>query len=172
MAAPSTQQEIRHQPQCTSSARVRSVIWIQGGLGGGGVCQHRRFNSGEEYLDFPIEGNSIKNDGLNRLITVVTALTYPYTKNSPLFHRCYSEGDAAARARCVVGVTKPLALQATRSDRNAQLRPVPGVWGVEGVCQHQRFLNSIASQPLIMCFNYPISDCSTLLIMQFVIVLH
>ena len=37
--------------------------------------------SGGEYLDFPIEGNSIKNDGLNRLITVVTALTYPYTKN-------------------------------------------------------------------------------------------
>ena len=30
--------------------------------------------SGGEYLDFPIEGNSIKNDGLNRLITVVTAL--------------------------------------------------------------------------------------------------
>ena len=36
--------------------------------------------SGGEYLDFPIEGNSIKNDGLNRLITVVTALTYPYKK--------------------------------------------------------------------------------------------
>ena len=92
-------------------------------------CQHRRFLGGG-YLDFPIEGNSIKNDGLNRLITVVTALTYPYKKKSPLFHRCYSEGDAAARARCVVGVTKPLALQTTRSDRNAQL---------QGVCQLQRF---------------------------------
>ena len=54
----------------------------------------------------------------------------------------------AARARCVGG----------------------GVGG--GVCQHQRFQNSIASQPLIIYFNYPISDCSTLLIMQFVIVLH
>ena len=84
--------------------------------------------SGGEYLDIPIEGNSIKNDGLNRLITVVTALTYPYKKTSPLFHMCYSEGDAAARARCVVGVTKLFALQTTRSDRNAQLRPVPGVW--------------------------------------------
>ena len=73
--------------------------------------------SGGEYLDFPIEGNSIKNDGL---------------KKSPLFHRCYSEGDAAARVRCVVGVTKPLALQTTRSDRNAQLRPVPGVWWGRG----------------------------------------
>ena len=55
------------------------------------------------------------------------------------------------------------------------LRPVPGVWwggGVEGVCQHQRFRNSIASQPLIIYFNYPISDCSTLLIMLFVIALH
>ena len=41
--------------------------------------------SGEDYLDFPIEGNSIKNDGLNRLITVVTALTYPYTKNRHCF---------------------------------------------------------------------------------------
>ena len=59
-----------------------------------------------------------------------TALTYPYKKNSPLFHRCYSEDDAAARARCVVGVTKPLALQTTRSNHNAQLRPVPGVWWV------------------------------------------
>ena len=38
----------------------------------------------------------------------------------------------AARARCVVGVTKPLALQTTISDRNAQLRPVPGVWGGGG----------------------------------------
>ena len=54
----------------------------------------------------------------------------------------------AARARCVVG------------------------GGVEGVCQHQRFQNSIASQPLIINFNYPISDCSILLIMLFVIVLH
>ena len=53
----------------------------------------------------------------------------------------------AARARCVVG-------------------------GWRGVCQHQRFLNSIASQPLIIYFNYPIYDCSTLLIMLFVIVLH
>ena len=44
--------------------------------------------------------------------------------------------------------------------------------GVEGVCQHQRFQNSIASQPLIIYLNYPISDCSTLLIMLFVIVLH
>ena len=132
--------------------------------------------SGGEYLHFPVEVNSINNDGLNRLITVVTALTYPYKKNSPLFHRCYSEDDAAARARCVVGVTKPLALQTTRSNHNAQLRPVPGVWwvgaGVEGVCQHQRFQNSIASQPLIIYFNYPISDGSTLLIMLFVIVLH
>ena len=44
--------------------------------------------------------------------------------------------------------------------------------GVEGVCQHQRFQNSIASQPLLIYFNYPISDGSTLLIMLFVIVLH
>ena len=65
--------------------------------------------SGEEYLDFPFEGNSIKNDGLNRLITVVTALTYPYKKN----HHCFTGsiprvtrlpcqvcrgGDEAARA--------------------------------------------------------------------------
>ena len=35
VAAPTTQQETRRQPQCTSSARVRSVMWIQGGLGGG-----------------------------------------------------------------------------------------------------------------------------------------
>ena len=47
-----------------------------------------------------------------------------------------------------------------------------GGGGVEGVCQHQRFLNSITSQPLIIHFNYPISDCSTILIMLFVIVLH
>ena len=144
---------------------------IQGGLGGPSASTL----SVGEYLDFPIEGNSIKNDRLNRLITVVTALTYPYKTKSPLFHRCYSEGDAAARARCVVGVTKPLALQTTRSDRNAPLRPVLGVCvggGVEGVCQHQRFQNSIASQPLIIFFNYPISDCSTLLFMLFVIVLH
>ena len=43
---------------------------------GGGVSA--LMLSGGEYLDFPVEGNSIKNDGLNRLITVVTALTYPY----------------------------------------------------------------------------------------------
>ena len=49
-------------------------------------------------------------------------------EGEPLFHRCYSEGDAATCARCVVGVMKPLALQTTRSDRNAQLWPVPGVW--------------------------------------------
>ena len=54
----------------------------------------------------------------------------------------------AARARCMVG------------------------GGVEGVCQHQCFQNSIASQPLIIYLNYPISDCSTLLIMLFVIVFH
>ena len=42
----------------------------------------------------------------------------------------------AARARCVVG----------------------GGGGWRGVCQHQRFQNSIASQPLIIYFNYPISD--------------
>ena len=94
---------------------------------GGGVSASTL--SDGEYLDFPIEGNSIKNDRLNRLITVVTALTYPYTKKSPVFLRYYSEGDAAARARCVVGVTKPLALQTTRSDRNAQRRPVSGVCG-------------------------------------------
>ena len=44
--------------------------------------------------------------------------------------------------------------------------------GWTGVFQFQRFQNSIASQPLIIYFNYPISDCSTLLIMLFVIVLH
>ena len=65
--------------------------------------------SGEEYLDFPIEGNSIKNDWLNRLITVVTALTYPYTKNRHCFTGAIpmvtrlpvpgvSWGDEAARA--------------------------------------------------------------------------
>ena len=152
---------------CPSQVCDVDTGWI-----GGGVSASTR--SGGEYLDFPIEGNSIKYDGLNRLITVVTALTYPYKTKSPLFHRCYSEGDAAARTRCVVGVTKRLALQTTRYDRNAQLRSVPGVWWgrVEGVRQHQPFQNSIASQPLIIYFNYPISDCSTLLIMQFVIVLH
>ena len=77
VAAPTTQQEIRRQPQCTSSARVRFVMWIQSGLGGGVSAL---MLSGGEYLDFPVEGNSIKNDGLNRLITVVTALTYPYQK--------------------------------------------------------------------------------------------
>ena len=101
-------------------------MWIQGELGVSASTL-----SGGEYLDFPIEGNSIKNGRLNRLITVVTALIYPY-KKSPLFHRCYSEGDAAARARCVMVVTKPLALQTTRSDCSAQLRPVPGVWGWRG----------------------------------------
>ena len=38
-----------------------------------------------EYLDFPIEGNKIKNDGLKRLITVDIALTYPYKKNRHCF---------------------------------------------------------------------------------------
>ena len=33
-----------------------------------GGCQHRRFLWGE-YLDFQIEGNSIKNDWLNRLLS-------------------------------------------------------------------------------------------------------
>ena len=47
-----------------------------------------------------------------------------------------------------------------------------GGGGWRGVCQHQSFQNSIASQPLIIYFNYPMSDCSTLLIMLFVIVLH
>ena len=42
--------------------------------------------SGGEYLDFPVEGNSIKNDGLNRLISVVAALTYQYQKN----RRCFT----------------------------------------------------------------------------------
>ena len=112
-----------------------------------------------------------REGGREGLITVVTALTYPYKKKSPLFHRCYTEGDAAACARCVVGVTKPLALQTTRSGRSCA-RCVVGGGGVEGVCHHQRFQNSIASQPLIIYFNYPISDCSTLLIMLFVIVLH
>ena len=51
--------------------------------GGGGVSASTL--SGGEDLDFPVEGNSIKNDGLNRLITVVTALTYPY-KN----HHCFT----------------------------------------------------------------------------------
>ena len=85
--------------------------------------------SGGEYLDFPIEGNSIKNDGLNRLITVVTAFTYPYKKitivSQVLFggsrgcpcQVCRGGDEAAratdneirpqrttaARARCVVG---------------------------------------------------------------------
>ena len=45
---------------------------------GGGVSASTLSRGG--YLDFPIEGNSIKNDGLNRLITAVTALTYPYKK--------------------------------------------------------------------------------------------
>ena len=56
-------------------------MWIQGGLGGVSASTL----SDEEYLDFPIEGNSIKNDGLNRLITVVTALTYPYKQNRHCF---------------------------------------------------------------------------------------
>ena len=46
------------------------------------------------------------------------------------------------------------------------------VVGVEGICQQRRFQKSIASQPLIIYLNYHISDCSTLLIMLFVIVLH
>ena len=55
-------------------------MWIQGELGVSASTL-----SGGEYLDFPVEGNSIKNDGLNRLITVVTALTYPYKKNRYCF---------------------------------------------------------------------------------------
>ena len=58
-------------------------MWILGGLGGG-VSASTLSGMGE-YLDFPIEGNSIRNDGLNRLITVVTALTYPYKKNRHCF---------------------------------------------------------------------------------------
>ena len=54
-------------------------MWIQGGSG---VSASTLSVGG--YLDFPIEGNSIKNDGLNRRITVVTALTYPY-KNRNCF---------------------------------------------------------------------------------------
>ena len=38
--------------------------------GGGGVCVSASTLSGGEYLDFPVEGNSIKNVGLNRLIYV------------------------------------------------------------------------------------------------------
>ena len=83
---------------------------------------------------------------------------------------CYSEGDAAARARCVVGVTK----RTTAARAMCVVGGGGGMCGggVEGACQHQRFQNGIASQPLIMYLNYPISDCSTLLIMLFVIVLH
>ena len=55
-------------------------MWIQGGLGVSASTL-----SGGKYLDFPIEGNSIKNDRLKRLITVVTALTYPYKKNRHCF---------------------------------------------------------------------------------------
>ena len=73
------------------------------------MCQHRRFLGGGEYLDFPIEGHSIKNDGLNGLITVVAALTYPYKKNRHCFTGAIprvtrlpvpgvSWGDEAARA--------------------------------------------------------------------------
>ena len=58
-------------------------MWIQGDLGGGGGVSIDVFWGG--YLDFPIDGNSIKNDGLNRLITAVTALTYPYKKNRHCF---------------------------------------------------------------------------------------
>ena len=71
-------------------------------------------------------------------------------------------GDEAARA--THNEIRPQRTTAARA------RCVEGEGG--GVCQHQRFQNSIASQPLIIYFNYPISDCSTLLIMQFVIVLH
>ena len=39
--------------------------------------------SGGEYLDFPIERISIKNDGLNRLITVVS-VTFPHFSHSML----------------------------------------------------------------------------------------
>ena len=46
-----------------------------GWIGGGGGCQHRRVLGGG-YLDFPIEGNSIKNDGLSRLITVIYYIMY------------------------------------------------------------------------------------------------
>ena len=69
-------------------------------------------------------------------------------------------GDEAARA--TVNEIRPQRTTAARA------RCV----GVDGVCQHQRFQNSIASQPLKIYFNYPIFDCSTLLIMLFVIVLH
>ena len=73
-------------------------------------------------------------------------------------------GDEAARA-----TDNEIRPQRTTA---ASARCVVGGGGVEGVCRHQRFQNSIASQPLIIYFNYPISDCSTLLIMLFVIVLH
>ena len=33
-------------------------------------------------------------------------------------------------------------------------------------------MEGVASQPIIIYLNYPISDCSTFLIMLFVIVLH
>ena len=56
-------------------------MWIQGGLEGVSASTL----SGGEYLDFPTEGNSIKNYRLNRLITVVSALTYPYKKNRHCF---------------------------------------------------------------------------------------
>ena len=55
-----------------------------------------------------------------------------------------------------------LALDETWPQRRtaARARCTVGIQG-EG-CQHQRFLNSTASQPSIIYFNYPICDCSTL----------
>ena len=84
-------------------------------------------SGGGEYPYFPIEGNSIKNDGRNRLITVVTALTYPYKKNRHCFTGAIPRVTRLPVPGVSWGVTKPLALQTTRSDRNAHLRPVPGV---------------------------------------------
>ena len=125
--------------------------------------------SGGEYLAFPVEGKSIKNDGLNRLITVVTAALTPYQQNGHCF-----KGAIPRVMRLPVGVTKLLALHTTRPNRKAQLRPVAGLWcggfsvysfwwgyRVEWwVCHNQRFLNNTASQPSIIYFNYPIFNYS------------
>ena len=131
--------------------------------GGGGRVSASTL-SGGEYLDFPVQGMTVENDGLNRFITVVTARTYPYQQNGHGFKGeiprvtwlpVWWGSDAAARA--TDNETRPQRRTAARARR------VVGIQGGGGGgCQHQRFLNSTASQPSIIYFNYPICDCSTL----------
>ena len=98
VAAPTTQQETCRQPHCTSYARVRYVMGYMVDRGGGVSSSTL---SGGEYLFFPVEGNSIKNDGLNRLISVVAALTYQYQQN----RRCFTGAIPSVTRLPVPGVS-------------------------------------------------------------------